>query len=238
MIAESWRQGQTVLADDGLNLVCVFDCVQLPPSVTAALAEVVPDWLDFPRLLLVGNGGPRFWRALRASGFSSAHPVDDFSRDRVNAMADGYLHAPVRRWLYPGSVAIPLQRLGALAGWHHCSPLGIGINRRFGLWFAYRAALLIGAELPTGPILEGGAPCVRCSEKPCVQACPAAAVAAASDPDIDRCGRFRLTEGSPCEATCLARLACPVAPDSRYVSEQLAHHYCRSLSGLSTWLQR
>ncbi len=235
-MAQAWNRGQAFLARYGLNLVCVFECATLPPALATVLANAVPDWRKFSRLLLVGNGGPGFWQAFQASAFDSADPVDDFSRDRVATMLETCLESPLRHWLYPGPVTLPLQRLGALAGWHHRSPLGIGINQRFGLWFAYRAALLVALDLPTGPHLGGEAPCLGCRDKPCIQACPAGALAATNGPSLQACGQYRLSGDSPCAVTCLARRACPVAPEMRYRPEQLAYHYRRSLAGLRAWL--
>lgn len=232
---ESWQQGLDRLAEQGLNLVAVFDCSTLPESVTGPLRAAGIDWGAPARLVLLGNGGPRFWEVLTAHGIDGPDPVDRFSRELAERLIHDHLgDAPVN-WLYPGPVPVPLQRLGALAGWHHPSPLGIGINARFGLWFAYRVAFLVERALPPTEPLPGDSPCSTCRDKPCVSACPARAVSADAPFDIPRCSDHRLRSDSSCAFDCLARRACPVTPEARYPAAQIAYHYRLSLDTLRTW---
>lgn len=234
-MAKQLRQGASFLAEHGLNLLAVFDCAELPAPVAGLMDAVVPDWRRWPRLMLIGSGGPEFWRALQRHGPADADPVDRFSRACAGEFVRDYLDDPPVRWLYPGDTMVPLQRLGVLAGWHHSSPLGIGINACYGLWFAYRAACLIDRPLPVTPPWTGGSPCERCAGKPCVSACPAGAVAAAAAFSVQRCAGHRLVPDSSCARTCLARLACPVAAEQRYPPEQIGHHYRVALDSLRRW---
>jgi hypothetical protein len=73
-------------------------------------------------------------------------------------------------------------------------------------------------------------PCGSCA-RPCVEACPAGAVAATGF-DFVPCSARRLAEGSPCARTCVARLACPVGTAERYGVAQLAFHMDASLVSL------
>ena len=146
-------------------------------------------------------------------------------------------HLPTQRLrlLYPGPLPLPLQQLGALAGWHHPSPLGLGIHPHYGLWFAYRAALLTDAELALTPRLEAASPCASCADKPCVSACPVGAVSVDAAFDLNACVDWRLRPDSSCRAGCAARQACPAGAQWRYTPEQTGYHAHRSLAALHAW---
>ncbi len=229
---EYWQQGLDRLADRGLNLAAVFDCAALPETVAAPLRGAGIAWGEPARLVLLGNGGPRFWEVLRNQGLTGPDPVDRYCRGLAEALVHEHLDGVPVSWLYPGPLPVPLQRLGALAGWHHPSPLGIGINARFGLWFAYRVAFLVERELPVTAALTGDSPCRSCRDQPCIAACPGRAVSADRPFDIPRCSDHRLLPDSICAHSCLSRLACPVAPEARYPDDQIAYHYGLSLDTL------
>ena len=183
------------------------------------------------RLIMLANGGPTFWRAFAQCGIQGADPVDAFSRQLALRFAETYLQCPASI-LYPGSRALPLQQLGALVGWHHPSPLGIGIHPKYGLWFAYRAVLLVHADLPVSPLASSASPCAACIERSCLSACPVQALAQPGKPDIQRCQDWRRQTNSRCAATCLSRLACPLGAEHRYTDAQIRYHYGHSLANL------
>lgn len=229
------------LADAGLNLHAVFEVAALPATVRSALGS--PDSPESHlRLLLVGHGGRALWRrveAMRAS-LPTDHPIDAYS---TQVIQDGLLacypeaHAT---FVYPQPLDVPLavdlQLLGALAGWHHPAPFRVGINATWGAWFACRALVLTDAPLVPTPRVESVAPCVSCSGRPCLVACPAGALDADAERfGLARCLAYRLAPESRCALTCRARLACPVAPEHRYEDAQLAHSYGESLRMLKAW---
>ena len=217
-----------ILAGNGLNLQAVFNLADLPSGMLAAIAAV-ESRDSYRQLLVFGHGGPRMWEALSGSAFKhDEHPIDCFSTEIVTRFFSE--ENPTNRYtfLFPQQPAvIPLQRLGQLAGWHHASPFRIGVNARWGSWFAYRAVALADTSFAATTALKEPSPCASCMDKPCITACPVAS----KDGDIklDACMDERLRAGSPCAKTCLARLACPVMADERYSQEQIAYHYGRSL---------
>jgi len=218
----------TILAENGLNLKAVFNLDELPPEMLAAI-EAVETTQGYSQLLLFGHGGPRMWQALAGSkSKDDEHPIDCFS---VDVVARYFAEEnPTNRYnlLFPQQPGvIPLQGLGQLVGWHHASPFRIGVNARWGSWFAYRAVVLADTSFAATPPLDESSPCAGCMDKPCIAACPVAS----NDGDIklDACMDERLRAGSPCAGTCLARLACPVMVGERYSQEQIAYHYGRSL---------
>ncbi len=232
MDEKRFYQGIEFLADQGLNIFATLPCETLPASVAQAmLAEDIP-LADYTNLVLIGHGGRRLWQALTAFGMKTADPVDHFSLVMAQRFIDEFLGTPPVLMLYPTGYTIPLQQLGALAGWHHPSPLGLGINETYGLWFAYRTAFLTTLPLPQiqNPITVS--PCDTCRDKPCVSDCPAQAVQGVNQFKVTTCVDFRLQAQSVCQDRCLSRLACPVAPEHRYEPEQLNYHYNHSLATL------
>lgn len=231
-------QGIEFLAEQGLNLFATLPCEVLPDNIIQAmLAEDIP-LHDYGSLVLIGHGGRQMWQALTAFGMKTAHPVDHFSLVMAQRFIDEFLDAPSTLMLYPTGYNIPLQQLGALVGWHHPSPLGLGINETYGLWFAYRAAFLTTLPLPSIQNPIATSPCDTCRDKPCISACPAQAVQGVNQFKVTACVDFRLQAQSTCQDRCLSRLACPVAPEHRYNMDQLNYHYKYSFTAIQQYYQR
>jgi hypothetical protein len=227
--------GIQFLAEQGLNLIATLECSALPHDVAQAmLSEDIP-LRDYTTLVLVGHGGRKLWQVLTMIGLETADPVDHFSLVMTRRFIEEYLGAPPTLILYPTGYTIPLQRLGSLAGWHHPSPLGLGIHDTYGLWFAYRAAFLTTMSLPPMQDQLTTSPCDTCRDKPCMGACPAQAVQGAGQFNVMTCVDFRLQVQSVCQDRCLSRLACPVAPEHRYDFDQLCYHYNHSLASLQQY---
>jgi len=216
-----------ILADSGFNLLAVFDLDTLPLTIRQSIKAIAPE-ADYRQLLLFGHGGRRMWQALAASaGITGENPLDDFSVDVVARYFSDENPANRYRLIYPQHPGmLPLQQLGRLAGWHHDSPFRIGVNDRWGSWFAYRAvALADTAFVPSLPMVDAS-PCEACVSKPCISACP---VVSGNEILLDNCLDERLGDGSSCARSCLARMACPVKTEHRYGPEQMAYHYDCSL---------
>ena len=130
---------------------------------------------------------------------------------------------------------LPLQQLGQVAGWTHPSPLGSGLNRRFGPWFAYRCAILTDGRLPRLVATNGVNRCAGCAERPCLSQCPAGALTVEFAPQVSACGQYRLRPASRCAGRCLAREACPRGRAHRYDEAAMAYHYGVSLAVLRHW---
>ncbi|RLT94475.1 hypothetical protein [Ketobacter sp.] len=228
--------GSRVLTASGLNMQAVFPVDALPHALRQSLAGFLDDDADTGSLLLLGNGGADFWRALPPDSWVHPDPLDH----RSQQVAIAYLEQayPGRRYrvLYPSSLAVGLQQLGRLAGWHGDSPLKLGINPVFGLWYAYRALMWVEGALPvtTSPVFDS--PCGQCVSRECIQHCPADALSDSSR-YLQRCVDYRLAAESACQSNCLARLHCPVAPEQRYCAEQIRYHYAQSYETLVRWRQ-
>ncbi len=220
------------LAERGLPLYAAFSLTPLRAGGLDPQRQSLADSLrrsdphgEYASALLLGNAGPSLWPALQAARPPGEHPVDDYSRATALAFAARFAGDSRALCLYPGGAQQPpLQLWSQLAGWHHRSPLGMGIHPRYGLWQACRALLLLRTALPERREPRGVSPCIDCPA-PCVSACPAAALAVGEWPEMHRCLDYRVAAASDCADRCLARLACPVAAEQRYPSQQIAHHY-------------
>ena len=233
-MTKNFERGFKFLIGQGLNLVAMLDCATVPEELVERMGVAM---VGYQRLVLLGHGGQRLWQALNEFGWQTADPIDHFSIHLVQTFLRDYLDAPPHLLLYPlTEYTIPLQRLGELAGWCHSSPLGLGISPNFGLWFAYRAAFLVAADLPVTAVVPSQSPCDSCAGKPCITTCPSGAVQLAGF-DLFKCSQYRLQENSPCYDRCLARLACPVAPEHCYELEQVQYHYGRSLQTIREYFK-
>ena len=215
------------LAAAGLNRQHVFDLAALPAEITATLGTTA----GFDQLILLGHGGKRLWECVQAAGSAGGDPVDDYCARVVADWFSTELPGHRYRIVYPGSAPGPLQRIGALAGWHHPTPFMVGIDREWGPWWAYRAVVLADTGFCPSPTVDRGSPCTSCQARPCVTACPAAAMDGGRFA-LEQCIAYRMRDDSKCIHACLARIACPVGGEHRYDDEQLRHAYSISLRTL------
>jgi hypothetical protein len=223
----------------GLNLIAVFDLDALPVDMAAALraAAASGSATTVRQAILIGHGGPGLWSAVQAAEVPGDDPIDDFTVGVVRRWIAAMLPGRDACVLYPGPARVGLQALGRIAGWHHDSPFMVGINQRFGSWFAYRALLVTDSDFRPGAPMTGDSPCVHCAARPCVAACPAGALGMAGERfDLERCIAYRSADGSRCASTCIARTTCPVGSEHRYPEAQIRHSYGRSLADLRRWL--
>ena len=220
--------GADFLNDAGLNLHHVFDLDDLPADMVTDLRPNA----DERQLLLFGHGGRRLWEYVQARGIHTQNPIDDYSIQIANEWLSRALPTCHVRIVFPGTQRTGLQRLGALAGWHHASPFMIGINVRWGSWFAYRVVMLADTHLPVSVSHDQGHPCVTCKTKFCVRACPVDALSG-DNFDLARCNSSRLAADSRCMFSCVARSACPVGAEHRYDDSLIRHSASYSYATIS-----
>lgn len=250
------------LLDAGINLSAVFNLSELPESLYTQIQAATSTLSKPKQLLLFAHAGNRFWRKLELSEFSitaatglgsvsgsdysknaskTGHPIDEYSTQQVIQHLQRYYPSLGFQILYPSGLdvdqPIGLQQFGELAGWHHDSPLKVGINQAWGTWFAYRVLLVCDGQFKPTEKLKSKSPCTNCSAKPCVSRCPADAVNQHHF-ELNRCSQYRASKQSLCRHRCVARLACPVATEHRYPPEQIQYHYGRSMQIIYQMLQK
>lgn len=178
-------------------------------------------------VLLVGHAGgemwPHFsaWLAGQRKGI--ADPLDTWSKSVIGAVAQAFNARPVFPLDPP---YMPFQKWAMRAEGLSASPLGILMHPEFGLWHAFRGALLFGVNVVIQePVQKVSHACDSCAEKPCLNTCPVTAFSTAGF-DVEACrSHVRSDKGHVCrEAGCMARNACPVGVEYRYSPDQQAFH--------------
>jgi ferredoxin len=185
--------------------------------------DLDPDQAD---IALVGNIGSSYWPQFSRSaefGDGAAHPLDRWSRRVATSVAQALSLRP----LYPfeGPPYFPFQQWAKRAEAIEQSPIGVLMHPEFGLWHSYRFALLgSGLRRETSPAATES-PCIACELKPCLHTCPVDAFDLTGYA-VDACADYlRKTEHAECHRRgCLARHACPVAPEFRYADAQGSFH--------------
>jgi hypothetical protein len=224
----------SLLDSAGLNRQAVFNIADLPADLVAAVQAASSLAHSWRQLILIGHAGKRLWESVKAAGIDSADPIDDFTVQTVRHwFAEQHPHNAFDI-IYPGTQAIGLQRLGQLAGWHHASPLLVGIDSKWGTWFAYRAVVLADTMFEPSKPVDSPHPCYDCAGKPCIAGCPAGALDSGKL-DLQQCIAYRKRADSLCKATCLARIACPMGSEHRYDDEQIRHTYSLSMQAIERY---
>jgi len=177
-------------------------------------------------IVLLGFTGSLQWQTFRCSVEASdgiADPLDRWSRRLIGLLAREFGALDI----YPNGSApqLPFQRLAARCEPVHRSPIGLQIHSEWGLWHAYRGALVLADRIELPSVPPSGDPCEVCDEKPCLSACPVDAFRAGVF-NLQACAaHVRSAAGSECrERGCLARRACPVGVHNRYAEDQARFH--------------
>lgn len=211
---------QAALDDFGLRL---RGCLNFGHDENAPL---LPDGSSARSVMLIGHAGAAPWTHFKrwqdALPTAIDDPLDKWSKSTIRPVADifgGQAVFPSDQPYYP------FQQWAIRAENLKPSPLGLLIHPVYGLWHAYRGAILFPFELEIQPLQKLSHPCDKCEEKPCLTHCP---VNAFSDDsyDVNSCRRHLADNaGQPCmQCGCLARLACPVGVEYRYGAEQMQFH--------------
>lgn len=189
-------------------------------------ADAVPDLAPgrpARTLLLVGNIGGAMWPAFAAAAHDDEDPLDRWTRRIIDPLAAEYGATA----LYPsdGPPYQPFQLWAQRAEGVQPSPLMIFIHPEYGLWHAYRAALLFAESLALPSATPGARPCDTCASQPCLHSCPVDAFTATGFDDRICARHVDGPDGTECrERGCLARRACPVGTEYAYPPAQMAFH--------------
>jgi ferredoxin len=213
-------------------------------GITAALGAnglilrggfVFPDSEDAPHgasgapaksVLLVGQAGaapwPHFLRWRERQAQQIANPLDSWSREVIGDVAQAFgAHA-----VSPSDKPyLPFQQWAVRAEGLKPSPLGILMHPQYGLWQAYRGALLFEDEIALPEQGEAIHLCDACVEKPCLKSCPVDAYSPEGFAYQACLAHVRGANGEPCRSGgCLDRNACPYGTEYSYPPDVQAFH--------------
>jgi len=188
-------------------------------------------------LILAGNAGPAMWQFFSAQRRSEDEPdpLDRWSSRTLTKIASELSvnsgHSVTALFPFEGPPYLPFQKWARRSGDVHSSPFGPMVHRRYGLWHAYRGALLIRSALDIPPATATPSACDGCAEKPCMSACPVAAFSTTGY-DVPACvGHLDSGRGEDCfRLGCLARAACPVGSDYAYGEDHARFHLDKFLA--------
>ena len=177
-------------------------------------------------VLLVGQAGaapwPHFLRWRENQPHAIANPLDTWSRQVIGAVAEKFGARAVSPSDKP---YLPFQQWAMRAEGLKPSPLGILMHPQYGLWHAYRGALLFEDEIVLPEPREVIHLCDACVAKPCLKSCPVDAYSAGGFAYQACLAHVRGADGGPCRGGgCLDRNACPYGTAYRYPPEIQAFH--------------
>jgi hypothetical protein len=177
-------------------------------------------------VILIGHGGSSIWPFFSKWQASQDtvpdSPLDTWSKHVIGPVAnEAGGHA-----VFPSDQPyLPFQQWAMKAEGLKPSPLGMLIHPSYGLWHAYRGAILFSDVTLSQKVQKLSHPCDACTEKPCLSACPVDAFSKGGY-DVVTCRSHLATSlGQPCMGGgCLARRACPVGRQYTYVPGQMQFH--------------
>ncbi|QPC92464.1 hypothetical protein [Mesorhizobium sp. INR15] len=177
-------------------------------------------------VLLVGQAGaapwPHFlkWRERQPQDIKD--PLDTWSRELIGVVAKQFGARAVSPSDKP---YLPFQQWAMRVEGLKPSPLGILMHPRYGLWHAYRGALLSESELPIQIAETVIHLCDACVGKPCMKSCPVDAYSPEGFAYQTCLTHVRGSHGEPCRSGgCLDRNACPYGTAYRYPKGIQAFH--------------
>lgn len=185
--------------------------------------RLLPDRDRQPKaVLIVGNVGSRLWPIFEAArNDRPSLTLDQWTAETVGRIAAAFAVDAV--FPFEGPPYHPFLRWAKRTGTLFASPLGLTIHPTYGLWHAFRAALLLDhrPDLAREKVIS---PCDSCATKPCLSACPVNAFTAEGYA-FETCLDHLVTPVNDCrQRGCLARLACPIGTEHHYVRDHAAFH--------------
>lgn len=188
-------------------------------------------FVDRRTTILIGNIGSDIWKLFgdEYDDWVEPDPLDAWTEHHLLELADeldckvvfpfeGPKYPPFQKWAMKADSVFP-------------SPLGMLIHPVYGMWHAYRGALVFDREvtgIPPRPKLNS--PCDKCEHKPCLKVCPVEAFDG-EDYAVSDCMDY-LSNNLDCacmDIGCQARHACPVGQKFAYRREHAHFHMDRFL---------
>lgn len=174
--------------------------------------------------VLIGNIGGSHWRI-----FSNSEESVDGLADPMDRWTDSVMQAAARKLgcdiRFPfGDPIWPFQHYAAAIGMR-ASPIGLFIHPQFGLWVAFRGALIFDLTIDIPDADCGSHPCLSCVQKPCLSTCPVGAFGQDGF-NVGACRSHVSNDPDQVcrQGGCLARLSCPVGSQYHYEKPHQAFH--------------
>ncbi len=185
-----------------------------------------PSGLPARAVVLVGQAGASAWPQFQAwrerQPKDLRDPLDTWAREVIGAVA---VQVGARAVSPSDRPFVPFQQWAMRAEGLKPSPVGILMHPRYGLWHAYRGALLFDAEIDIAAGEDAAHLCDTCVGKPCLKSCPVGAYSSTGFAYAACVHHVRSVAGLRCMTLgCLDRNACPHAAAYRYPADAQAFH--------------
>jgi len=199
-----------------------------PVTAESAAADGLPETAR--AVILIGNAGPAMGEVFAADRSDGGpNPLDRWTRRVVTPIAERMEATPL--FPFEGPPYYPFVAWAKRADAVFSSPIGMLIHPDYGLWHAYRAALVFERDVVLPDRDDRPSPCDACAAKPCLTTCPVAAFQPDGYRVADCKSHIATPAGRDClEEGCRARQACPVGPDS-YWGAAMAGFHMRAFLG-------
>jgi len=187
---------------------------------------------DLRSLVMVGVAGSSFWPEFQSSSEYRSYlqgkvdPLDRWSKRIGDLSAKTCLGQAV--YPFEGPPYYPFIQWAQRCETLHSSKMGFSIHPEYGLWHAFRFALLLPdsyEELDVKNQNDNKNPCITCADSPCLNSCPVSAYTEAGfDPDV--CFTYlQHNENGKCRTKgCIARRSCPEGANFRYEPKHAEFH--------------
>lgn len=165
-------------------------------------------------IMMIGNVGSVIWSYYdTARQFNPGLTLDQWTENTVSETATEFGLDAV--YPFKGPPYFPFIQWAKRTGTLFSSPIGLTIHPVYGLWIAFRAALLFDYPIKE-PKAEIRSPCDDCIGRPCLSACPVGAFTKEGY-DFETCLNHVASPDNGCrQEGCLARIACPIGQQHRY----------------------
>ena len=177
---------------------------------------------SYQTLVLIGNAGPQMWQSFTISCDTNSTTLDQWTETTITRLASAINATALFPFDRPPH---PFLTWAQKSGETFTSPIGLSIHPRYGLWHAYRAALIFECTLDLPAVTTTISPCDDCEEKPCLTKCPVNAFSLHGY-DVPRCiTHIKSGDSTNChELGCRARRSCPVGQEFHYSPQQAEFH--------------
>ena len=173
-------------------------------------------------IAIIGNAGSSIWPVFEVAREDRPDlTLDQWTEETVDRIADQF--GVTTLYPFQGPPFWPFTQWAIRTKTLFPSPIGLTIHPVFGLWHAFRAALLFDED-PDFRRTNAVSPCTNCKMRPCLTACP---VNAFTDKgyDFDACLGYVAAGDNSCRSEgCDARKACPIGQEHRYLPDHAAFH--------------
>ncbi|WP_210529064.1 ferredoxin [Rubellimicrobium arenae] len=176
----------------------------------------------FRSVALLSPDEPRFWTIFSASEERQDGRPD--ALDRWSRRVIGQLACKLgtkAAFPFAGPPWRPFTEWARRSGRAWPSPVGLLVHDAAGLWISYRGAIALEEDARPASLVQ---PCENCEARPCLNACPVAALSRDSY-DVSSCHDVLDSPGgqSCLSSGCRVRRACPRGAERRLPAQSAFH---------------